>query len=221
MDVKQLVVKPITPQAARKLVKKIHYSKKVVNNSCLHFGVFYKNVSLGAMQFGSPMIKKYALNVVKDSKWSSCLELNRMAFSDVLPKNSESRCLSVALKIIKKNYPQVEYVITYADATQCGDGAIYRACGFNLIEIRENKRIIKLPDGDVVHTISLRNAKDGKNESYWFKNGATPLKGTMIKYIYFINKEAKSRLTVPILPYSKIKELGVGMYKGKFASNKG
>ena len=33
-------------------------------------------------------------------------------------------------------------------------------------------------------------------------------------YIYFLNPEAKKRLTVPILPFSKIDEMGAGMYKG-------
>jgi hypothetical protein len=32
--------------------------------------------------------------------------------------------------------------------------------------------------------------------------------------LYFINKKCKENLTVPILPFSKIKEMGASMYKG-------
>jgi hypothetical protein len=37
----------------------------------------------------------------------------------------------------------------------------------------------------------------------------------MLRYIYFLNPDAKDRLTVPILPFSAIDEAGAGMYKGK------
>ena len=34
------------------------------------------------------------------------------------------------------------------------------------------------------------------------------------RYIYFLNPAARQRLTVPILPFSKIDEMGARMYKG-------
>ena len=39
-NAKDIIVKPITAQAANAVVKRIHYSGKVVQNSQLHFGVF-------------------------------------------------------------------------------------------------------------------------------------------------------------------------------------
>ncbi len=41
-----------------------------------------------------------------------------------------------------------------------------------------------------------------------------PIEGFQLKYIYFIDKSKIIDLTVPILPFSKIDELGAGMYKG-------
>ena len=37
----------------------------------------------------------------------------------------------------------------------------------------------------------------------------------MLKYIYIYNKNDLKKLTVPIIQFSKIDELGAGMYKGK------
>ena len=48
--------------------------------------------------------------------------------------------------------------------------------------------------------------------------GAKPIPGFQLKYVYFLNEDAKKRLTVPILPFSKIDEMGAGMYKGKKVS---
>ena len=67
-----------------------------------------------------------------------------MAFDEYLPKNSESRCFAIAIKMIKKNTPHIKWVISFSDATQCGDGAIYRASGFYLTAIRESKIFVKI-----------------------------------------------------------------------------
>ena len=37
----------------------------------------------------------------------------------------------------------------------------------------------------------------------------------MLKYIYFLDKTYKEKLTCPILPYSEIDKIGAGMYKGE------
>ena len=41
------------------------------------------------------------------------------------------------------------------------------------------------------------------------------LKGYQLRYIYFIDKSCQKRLTVPIIPFSRIDEIGAGMYKGE------
>jgi hypothetical protein len=45
--------------------------------------------------------------------------------------------------------------------------------------------------------------------------GFKPLAGYQLRYIYFLNPQARERLTVPVLPFSRIDELGAGMYRGK------
>jgi len=208
---KNLVVKPILAKDARALIKRLHYSGKVVNNSVLNFGVFLNNRLEGVLQFGSPINKKGTIKLVKDTQWNSILELNRMAFSDRLPKNSESRAISVSLKIIKKQYPHIDWVLSFADATQCGDGAIYRASGFVLTDIRVNTALRISPKGEQVHIIQAHHLKIPWKE---FKTWQL-LKGYQLRYIYFVKKELIKNLVVPIIPFSKISEMKIGMYKGK------
>lgn len=215
---KDLRVAPISQQDAAALVRRVHYSGKVVQNSQLHLGVFLDGKLEGAMQFGPSLDKRKVQGLVEGTGWNSFLELNRMAFSDRLPRNSESRALGVALRMIRTHYPHIEWIVSFADGTQCGDGTIYRASGFVLTGVRENKTILRLPDGGVVADKTLNNpnhASTGKNASWWKKNGAKPLDGFQLRYIYFLNPAAKSRLTVPIVPFSKIEELGAAMYRGK------
>lgn len=215
---KDIRVAPISGKDAAALVRRVHYSGKVVPNSQLHFGVFLDGRLEGVMQFGPSMDKRKVQGLVEGTGWNGFMELNRMAFSDRLPRNSESRALGVAMRLIRKHYPHIEWIISFADGTQCGDGTIYRASGFVLTSVRENKTILQLPDGTIVADKTLQNANHattGKNASWWKKNGAKALDGFQLRYIYFLNPEAKARLSVPILPFSKIEDLGASMYLGE------
>ena len=49
----------------------------------------------------------------------------------------------------------------------------------------------------------------------YIEAGFKPIPGFQLRYIYFLNPEARQRLTVPILPFTKIDEMGAGMYKGR------
>ena len=217
---KDLVVKPIGAKDAAELVRRIHYSGKVTQNSQLHLGVFLDGRLEGAMQFGPSMDKRKMLGLVPGTGWNGFLELNRMAFSDRLPRNSESRALGVAFRMIRKHYPHIEWIVSFSDATQCGDGTIYRASGFVLTSIKKNAQMLKMPDGSVMARKTLDNPNHtgagGKFGSAIAKeNGAVALPGFQLRYIYFLNPAARERLTVPVLPFSKIGEMGAGMYRGE------
>jgi len=214
---KDIIVKPISSSVAINIVRILHYSKKVVNNSCLHFGVFIGDKLEGAMQFGPPTMKTNMLSLVSDTPWNGMLELNRMAFSENLPRNSESRAISIAIKLIKRHYPHIQWILSFADATQCGDGTIYRASGFVLTKITENKSLLKMPSGEIVAKITLSKgayalAHNGRAGT---PKEAKALSGFQMRYIYFIHPTARSRLTVPEIPFYAIAEAGAKMYKGK------
>lgn len=233
ITVKSLKVAPIHHPIARKFIERNHYSGKFVNNSCLHFGVFHEGRLYGVMSFGSPMDKRRTIGLVRGTKWHEMFELNRMAFSEALPRNSESRCLSIAFKLIKKNYPHVKWILSFSDACQCGDGTIYRASGFYLVGIKENKNICMYGDGRVIHKLTIESNPNKKRPELGYRSyfeitkgkncfskyldfvGGKSLSGFQIKYVYFLDPSQKENLTTPILPFSEIERSGAGMYKGK------
>lgn len=206
---KNILVKVIPPKIANEFVKKNHYSGKVVPNSNLHFGCFLDNKLGGVMSFGPSINKKGTINLVENTGWNEFIELNRMAFSDMLPKNSESRCISIAIKLIKKNAPHIKWVISFADGTQCGDGTIYRASGFKLVGIAENTALRVNPEtGKTMHVIQAHHLKMSKEFRNW-----KPFEGYQLKYVYLIDKTCK--INLPIIPFDKIDQFGAGMYKGE------
>lgn len=209
---KEILVKVIPAKIANEFVKKHHYSGKVVQNSSLHFGCFLDSKLHGVMSFGSPMDKSKVLPLVQPSLWNEMLELNRMAFDDYLPKYSESRCIAISIKLLKKNAPHIKWIVSFSDGTQSGDGTIYRASGFYLTGIKENTQLrINPKTNEVMQSMQAFHLGLSKEFHTWKK-----LIGFQLRYIYLIDKTCK--ITVPILPFSMIDEMGAGMYKGKKVS---
>lgn len=217
---KEIIVKVIASKVANDFVKQNHYSGKVVPNSTLHFGCFLDNKLHGVLSYGSSLDKSKTIGLVENTGWNDYLELNRMAFDEYLPKYSESRCIAITFKLIKKNAPQIKWILSYSDACDCGDGTIYRASGFYLTLIKPNNELFLLPNGKKIHIMTIKSSKSIMSKyGNWKKYldtehiGWKKIIGFQLRYIYLIDKTCK--ITVPILPFSKIDELGAGMYKGK------
>lgn len=230
---KDIRLHPITRRDAEAVITRHHYSGKIKNNGTLHIGVFLQGRLEGAMQLGPPIDKRRMLGLVEGTGWENMLELNRMAFSDRLPPNSESRALSVMARVLRSHAPQIKWIVSFADGTQCGDGTIYRAAGYLLTQIKESTGLARFPNGEVLHQIALQSQPTSPlrvagGRSYYEitggrhswrtfveRTGAEILPGYQLRYVQFIDPAWRDRLTVPVLPYSAIAEAGAGMYLGE------
>lgn len=230
-EVKNLVVKLIDSKSANEIVKKYHYSGKVTQNSQLHFGVFKNDILVGALQYG-PSIDKRRMASSLGIGMNECLELNRMAISDVCGKNTESRVLGITLRMIKKKYPFIKCIVSFSDACQCGDGTIYRASNFKLIGYKKNTSLLYVPDGvvgelrkfvsfdgNIVADKTLNNSilSNGKRVTSLARElGVRPIVGYQMKYVYFFDKKLEDRTKV--IAFDNIPN-DVRMYKGvKYAA---
>lgn len=232
---KNILVAPIAAAPAREFIRHHHYSGTYVRGSFLHLGVFLDGRCEGVMQFGPPMDKRKSIGLVAGTRWFDFWELNRMAFTDALPRNSESRALGVAMRIIRREYPSVQWVLSFADGTQCGDGTIYRASGFVLTGITKNQTIYRFPNGRTLSNLSMRTGSIRRfadvmgrdvadrfmvlrrkmgDQAAAVQLGAEKLRGFQLRYIYFLEPGARERLTVPVLTQQDIDQAGAGMYRG-------
>lgn len=232
-DAKTIEVRPVTRRDADALVKRVHYSGSVVQNSQVSLGVFIGGRLHGAMQFGPPLDRRKVLPLVRGAPWESVIELNRMAFDEALPRNSESRALSVAFRMFEKQAPQVKWCVSFADGCQCGDGTIYRASGFLLTGVKENGQIIEFPDGfrctrAVLTGTSPATARrvaerygakltGGASLAPFTAIGARPVPGFQFRYVRFIDHSWVDRLAVPVIPFAQIPE-HARMYRGQRVS---
>lgn len=228
-DAKLLKVHPIDSATARKLVERLHYSGKYVNNSQLHIGVSWQGKLEGVIQLGPPMQRSQVLPLVHGTLWNGVMEVNRMAFSNALPRNSESRAMGVVFRMLRKKRPDIGWLISYSDATQCGDGTIYRAAGFLLTQIAKSESLFRMPNGEVYMRMSLRSGTQARRKVFQqmgivdtgqhpsaplLRAGAQRLVGFQLRYIRFLNPALRKNLAVPVIPYSEIARRGAAMYKG-------
>lgn len=185
------------------------------------------------MQFGPSLDKRKIAGLVSGTKWDGFIELNRMAFSQALPRNSESRAIAIAMRMLRRHRPDIEWVISFADATQCGDGTIYRASGFILTGIKKSNNLARLENGCIIHKMTLESSPTspraflGGKSYYEITNGrfdwrgfvsslgAEILDGYQLRYLYFLNRSAAERLTVEPIPFSEIAKIGASMYLGR------
>ncbi|EOF5314644.1 protein mom [Salmonella enterica] len=191
----ELRVETIPCWLARLVITEKHYSHRFVNNSYLHLGVFSHRDLVGVMQWGYALNPNSGARVVTGTANREYMELNRLWLHDCMPRNSESRAISYALKLIRLLYPQVLWVQSFADE-RCGClGVVYQASNFDYIG--SHKATFYELDGEWYHEICrTAKARGGKRGEHLRANieRATVHKLRQFRYIRFLNKRARKRL---------------------------
>ena len=231
---RDMTIALVSAREAKRCVEAWHYSGKVVNNSLVHFGVHFGGRLCGVLSYGSPMDKRKVLGLVSGTPWDGMLELNRMALGPACPRNSESRSLAVTARMLRAQYPRLEWLLSFADGTQCGDGTIYRAAGWLLTGIKRNNQVLVTPSGDIWTRMSISEAGASTRSRAlasigqatpqviasasmqpFLNAGWKPMDGNMMRYIMPLRPGVRERLTCPVLDYADIDRTGARMYRGK------
>ena len=129
---KDFYIKEIDRKLANEIIIKNHYSKKVYNGTYINLGVFENDNLLGVLQFGYAMNPASCGSVVKGTQKNQYLVLNRMWLSDdIKTKYGESQAFSHSIKYIKRKYPTIKWIQSFADERCGGFGIVYQACSFS------------------------------------------------------------------------------------------
>lgn len=149
----------ITREQAKNIIEVWHYSKSINGLRISYcFGLFDKDVLIGAMIFGKPaMCNQYKKYVAVEN---DLLELRRLACIDNTPKNTESFFIGHCLRWLKKN-TDIKCILSYADANYGHSGIIYKASNFKYLGLTSPGRIISY-DGKKYHDKAIRTKYNGK-----------------------------------------------------------
>jgi len=143
--------------------------------------------------------------IVAETARDEYLELNRMWLADALPRNSESRAVSFAIKHIKRRYPKVAWIQSFADERCSRQGVVYQACNF--LYCGEHLTKFYEPDGIWYHTqmMTTYGHRAGPKARHLQANRdrATVHAFRQFRYIFFIKPNFRRRLRKKISPYPK------------------
>ena len=203
---KDFYIKEIDKKLSKDIIILNHYSKKVCNDATthIHLGCFINNELLGVLQLGYAMNPKSCGSVVKDTEIDQYKELNRMWFSDKAKKNTESKAISYTIKYLRRKYPRVKWIQSFADERCGGLGIVYQACNFNYFG--EHKSLFWEFENEIFHNSRITNGKRNKKqelEDRGFKEKAVSFELRQFRYIYFIDKREKKNCLLKEQPYPK------------------
>lgn len=198
-----LMVREISKNRADNIIRKHHYSHKIVNGSYLHFGVYIDGDLVGALQFGPAMNPASGGSVVRGATVDTFLELNRMWLSDTAGRNSESMAIAYCIKCIRAIRPKTQWIQSFADERCGGLGIVYQAANFEYYGAHTST-FWEL-DGIVYHNIAMTRKKGIPKEVHLQNNRdrATSYDLRQFRYIYWIDQRQKKNILLTRQPYPK------------------
>lgn len=205
-------IKEIDRDIANSIIIKNHYSKKFYSASYIHLGVYENNQIVGVLQFGYAMNPASQKSVVEDTEMDEYLELNRMWIQDDTTPYPESRAISYSIKYIKRKYPKIKWIQSFADERCKCFGIVYQAANFEYFG--EHKAIFWTLDNVIYHnSLMTRNPKLSKSAEVLQQGKDRAISETLrqFRYIYFIDKRYKSKCKLKNFDYPKHYKTLVGV----------
>jgi hypothetical protein len=199
-------IKEIDRSLANDLVVKNHYSKKFYNGTYIHLGLFVDGEIRGVLQYGYAMNPASGGSVVEGTDKDQYLELNRMWIADNVGEYPESRAISYSLKYIRKRYPKIKWIQSFADERCGGFGIVYQACSFDYYG--EHINMFWELDGETFHNSIMTSEKAGKRGYNLLndpKNKDRVIKHELrqFRYIKFLDQRWKKKCLHKEKPYPK------------------
>jgi len=199
-----IILRSISRKNAVKLVELYHYSHAIPANCSLFLGVYFNSILSGCICFGESVGRRMK-EIVLGTKRGEYLELVRLALSPKMPKNSESRTIAVAIKLIRKRYTYVKWLVSFADENENHLGIIYQATNW-LYTGKGGGTYLFTKGGKKYHQRNIAEVK----QRYELTNDDLIKKGFEIKrlkpkhrYMYFIHKDQFNNFTGKVYDYPK------------------
>lgn len=201
-----LSLNEIPKPLAVSFIQKNHYSP-VMPRLTKHFlGFFHDNKLVGVLTLGwGTQPRQTIRKMFPNTETKDYFEIGKMCMTDEMPRNSESQMLSLTVKWLKQNCPEVKFLYTMADGIMGKCGYVYQASNF-YYGGSYLTQVYMMENGEKLHPRStkpllIENAKmEGRDKLFWMTSNYMQQKnikliiGHMFRYIYPLNKDAKKMM---------------------------
>jgi len=191
-------------EAAKYAVMNWHYSKLMPKSKLAKIGVWESGVFAGAVIYGVGAVQ----NIGKPFglRADQACELVRVALSPNCMCIA-SKVLSISLRIVKRTFPNLQIVISYADINQDHVGTIYQASNWTYMGKANDDGGSAIVNGVEIHGRAL-SLKYGTRSLDWIRRNVDPSakKATTLgkhKYLYPLTPEMRAKIAPLAKPYPK------------------
>lgn len=212
IESKDYYIDLINSTKANKMTELYHYSGVGFKKAKINQGIYRKsdNLLVGVLQWGCSAQEGIRLDryVKEPITKDDYLELNRFCMADSEGKNAESQAISLGIKWIKQNRPDIQLLVSYAGRKEGNYGYIYQASNWEYLGYFISDGFWLL-DGEERHQITVwyKYAKHG-DKSKPFRESICDMyhdvRQTWTKqFVYIQRLDKKLHCASPVLPYPK------------------
>lgn len=211
----------VAPQAAMGVVRPIGYAEArtiirtyewlgTMWKTLWHYGIFFDGFCAGVVCYGRYAMKT-ANGLVHGVPARDVLYLARGACTHWAPPNTNSRLVSMSLRLLRRDVPNVKLVVAYADQRGGEIGTIYQACNWLCLGRSGSPGVFRREDGRCYDlkalydqrrksgmTLSRRDVEERFVRSGWQREDAVKW-----VYVYPMDSTTRSRLAERAVPYPK------------------
>lgn len=212
IESKDYYIDLINSSKANKMTAQYHYSGVGFKKAKINQGIYRKsdNLLVGVLQWGCSAQEGIRLDryVTDNITKEEYLELNRFSMADSEGKNAESQAISLGIKWIKQNRPDIRLLVSYAGRKEGNYGYIYQATNWEYLGYFISNGFW-LVDGEERHQITLwhRYERYGNTKLSFYDALCEmyhDVRQTKTKqFIYIQRLDKKLHLASPVLPYPK------------------
>lgn len=185
------------------MVKKYHYSNILPRLNKHFVGFYLENNLVGVVTLGWGTRPLHTIKKIYPSlETKDYYEIGRMCMTEDMTRNSESQMISQLIKYIKKTYPEIKVLFTWADGMVGKPGYVYQASNFDYLGYIWTDMYLK--DGIKIHPRQTKQffskGEDDKRLSarptleQMNKLGIVHYKGKQFKYVYYLCDKKQKKL---------------------------
>jgi len=191
-------------QAAKHAVLRWHYSRTMPSAKLVRIGVWEGGRFRGAILYGSGANRHLSRPFGLEP--TQACELVRVALAPGR-QHPTSRCLAISLKLLRRQCPGLELVVSYADTKEGHLGVIYQATNWIFLGASAQPYLKVL--GKIEHPRSLYDRYGPSGQSVpWLREHVDPnarrvKRPPKLKYVYAFSKPLRAKLQAKARPYPK------------------
>ena len=190
------MIKKIRNQTGKDFVRNHHYAVICPPITKISIGLFEEDKLKGVAMWGYGTRPRHTIQGLFPSLGvKDYLELNRLCLLDELPKNSESHFIKGNIEYIKKHFPNIKVLFSWADGLRGKPGIIYQASNFLYGGMIESQ-FYTTKEGEVIHPRLMITKFGRRDMKFALQLGLIKIKGYQLRYCKLVcgHKEQKKLL---------------------------